>query len=106
MKINVIKRLIKIVNLRTNVRVRIDRYENKEKLLSKIITIRFSEIRKRFLFTIAERYIKKLNFGLNTTYKPTVFNNRVVGESNIGIYDNAKDQYLELQNRFLKEMKK
>jgi len=74
------------MNLRTNVRIKIEKIKNKVVIHRRTITVRYHTIDKRFLLTTARFYLKKIVFDGNLKVRITVFYNRIVGESNEGTY--------------------
>jgi hypothetical protein len=81
------------VHLRTNLKLKVKRYQNHKMISKRIIRFRYHQPRKAFLTETARNYLKRINFKDGITaeitvyYCSTEFTNR-------GVYDNQQDLLL------------
>jgi hypothetical protein len=78
------------MNLRTNFKVKVKKIVNGKTVTRKMFTIRFSDMRKRFLLTSPKKYLEKIKFDNGLLCDLTVYycSSRFF---NNGRYNNHKD---------------
>jgi hypothetical protein len=78
------------MNLRTNFKVKVKKYQNHKMISNKWFTFRYSNANKRFLTEITRNYLGRINFEKGLTCSITVYYCSKKA-NNSSIYNNQKD---------------